>query len=80
MECEKCLIHNQIYLKYFGEGVLRVRPPQSLGQASHVRVDGDGRDAESVAQDDVGGLAPHPGQGDELTSSTNRMPPWMSGI
>ena len=33
-----------------------------------MRVDGDGRDAEGVAQHDVGGLAPHPGQGDELVA------------
>src|SRR5690606_19466400 len=47
-------------------GVVLGRPPEPPGEASEVGVDRDSRDVERVAQDDVGRLAPDPGQGDQV--------------
>ena len=43
-----------------------VGPAEAAGQPADVGVDGDARDAEAVAEDDVGGLAADPGQGHQV--------------
>ena len=40
--------------------------PETAGEPPEVRVDGDPRDAERVDQHHVGGLAPHPGELDQV--------------
>src|SRR5215470_1329872 len=47
-------------------GIFRPGEPEPLAHACHVRVHGDGGDAEGVAEHDVGRLAPHAGKRDEL--------------
>src|SRR5712691_371933 len=46
--------------------VVRARESEALGDARHVRIHGQGRNAEGIAEHDIGRLAPHPGQLHEL--------------
>ncbi|PQM49443.1 hypothetical protein C1Y40_00335 [Mycobacterium talmoniae] len=54
--------------------VLLGGPPPAPHQPPEVGVDGDAGDIEGIAEDDVGGFAAHPGQGDQLGHGGRHLP------
>lgn len=49
-------------------------PAESKGKPRHVSIDRDSRDAKGIAEDDVGGLAAHPGQSHKISEPGRHLP------